>query len=91
MDIQLTLNDWIGFLGVAILLVAFLLQLSGKISKDSWLYIICNILGAGLACLASWMINYLPFVLLEGTWTLVSLVALTGKLLKLKKNNSLNI
>lgn len=85
MDIQLTLNDWIGFLGVAILLLAFLLQLTGKISKDGWFYIICNILGAGLACLASWMIRYLPFVLLEGTWTLVSLAALIGKLLRLRK------
>ena len=73
---QLTLNDWIGFAGVAILLLAFLLNLIGKLSKDSLSYILLNIVGAGLACLASWLINYIPFVILEASWTLVSLWAL---------------
>jgi hypothetical protein len=73
---QLTINDWIGFFGVAILLLAFLLNLAGKISKDGLLYIVLNIVGAGLACLASWLINYLPFVILEATWTFVSMIAL---------------
>lgn len=71
-----TLNDYIGFTGVLILLIAFLLNLLGKISKDALPYILMNIFGAGLACFASYLINYLPFILLEGTWTLVSLVAL---------------
>lgn len=69
-------NDWIGFIGVAMLLIAFLLNLSGKLDRSSIGYILLNLIGAGLACLASWMINYLPFVILEGTWTLVSLFAL---------------
>lgn len=77
---HLTINDWIGFSGVTILLIAFLLNLSGRMSKDGFAYIVLNIIGAGLACLASWLINYLPFVILEGTWTLVSLVALVRKL-----------
>lgn len=73
---NLTINDWIGFIGVAILLLAFLLNLMGKVSKDSLVYIIFNIAGGGLACLASWLINYIPFVILEGTWALVALIAL---------------
>jgi hypothetical protein len=80
LSMHLTINDWIGFAGVTILLLAFLLNLTGRLSKDSLLYILMNIVGAGLACLASWLINYLPFVILEGTWTLVSLIALTRKL-----------
>ena len=75
---HLTTNDWIGFIGVTILLVAFLLNLTGKISRDGLLYIILNIAGAGLSCLASWLISYMPFVILEATWTLVSLIALIG-------------
>jgi hypothetical protein len=71
-----TINDIIGFTGVFILLIAFLLNLSGKLSQNSIVYILLNIIGAGLACLASILIRYLPFVILEGTWTLVSLVAL---------------
>lgn len=79
---QLNLADWIGFTGVAILLVAFLLNLLKKISSNSLAYITMNIVGAGLACLASCMINYLPFVILEGTWTLVSVFALISHLRK---------
>jgi len=79
---QLHTNDLIGFIGVTILLLAFLLNLLGRISKDGWLYVLLNATGAGLACLASWLINYLPFVILEGTWMLVSILALAKMLLK---------
>lgn len=82
---HLTLNDWIGFAGVAILLLAFLLNLLKKISSNSLPYILMNITGAGLACLASWLINYIPFVILEGTWMVVSLFALIGYLRKTKR------
>ena len=81
---QLHTNDLIGFIGVAILLVAFLLNLLGKISREGWLYILMNTTGGGLACLASWLINYLPFVILEGTWMLVSILALVKMLSKRK-------
>lgn len=73
---HLTTNDWVGLAGVTMLLVAFFLNLWGKISKDGLTYILMNIFGAGLACLASWLINYLPFVILEGTWALVSVAGL---------------
>jgi len=79
---QLHTNDLIGFIGVTMLLLAFLLNLLGRISKDGWLYILLNATGAGLACLASWLINYLPFVILEGTWMLVSILALAKMLSK---------
>ena len=77
---NLDLNDWIGFAGVAILLLAFLLNLLKKISSNSLSYILMNIIGAGLACLASWLIDYIPFVILEGTWTVVSIFALVNYL-----------
>ena len=73
---NLSLNDWIGFIGVAILLVAFLLNLLKKIPVTGLAYILMNIVGAGMACLASWLIHYIPFVILEATWTLVSIIAL---------------
>jgi hypothetical protein len=79
---QLSTYDWIGFTGVAILLAAFLLNTLGKISKDRLLYITMNIIGAGLACLASYLIHYIPFVILEAAWMLVSLLALIKLLTK---------
>jgi len=80
--LQLNTNDWIGFTGVAILLAAFLLNLLKKISANSLPYIIMNIVGAGMACLASWLIDYIPFVILEGVWMVVSIFALVGYLKK---------
>jgi len=85
LTIDFNTNDLIGFTGVLILLIAFLLNLAGKISQQSFLYILLNIFGAGLACLASVLIHYLPFVILEGTWTLVSLIALLRYLRKKPK------
>jgi hypothetical protein len=75
---QLSVNDYIGFAGVLILLIAYLLNLAGKLSKDGLTYILLNIIGAGLACAASYLIHYIPFVVLEGTWTVVSLAALVN-------------
>ena len=73
---NLSLSDWIGAIGVAILLLAFLLNLLKKIASNSLPYILMNIIGAGMACLASWMIHYIPFVILEAVWTVVSTIAL---------------
>lgn len=80
--ITFNVNDAIGFIGVSLLLIAFLLNLAGKLHKDSLLYILLNLIGAGMACLASLLINYLPFVILEGTWTLVSIVALVNFIIR---------
>ncbi|MCJ7467245.1 MAG: hypothetical protein MUO53_11210 [Maribacter sp.] len=73
----MSLTDWIGFMGVTLLLVAFFLNLKGTIEKENLLYILLNIVGAFLACLASVLLHYLPFIILEGCWTLVSLYGLT--------------
>ena len=35
-----------------------------------------NVIGAVFACLASVMIHYLPFIVLEGAWALVSMATL---------------
>ena len=72
----MNVTDWIGFIGVAILLLAFFLHLFNRLNKDSVAYLSMNILGAGLACYASVLLKYLPFILLEGCWTLVSMIGL---------------
>lgn len=77
--------DWIGFVGVAILLLAFLLNLLKKIAQDSHFYIALNFFGAGLACVASILIEYFPFIILEGVWTLVSLISWIRLLASRKK------
>jgi hypothetical protein len=69
-------SNIIGSVGVLVLLIAFVLNLLNKISRESIIYILMNIIGAGLACYASYLIQYIPFIILEGVWTLVSVIAL---------------
>ncbi len=68
--------DLIGFVGVSLILIAYFLNLNGKLSSSEITYILLNLIGAILACLASILMEYYPFVLLEGMWTIVSLVAI---------------
>jgi len=72
----MNLSESFGSLGVGILLIAFLLNLLKILRTDGPVYILLNIFGAGLACYASMLIPYFPFVILEGVWTIFSIVAL---------------
>ena len=66
------LTDWIGFIGVTILLIAYFLNLTNRLSKESLGYLSLNFIGAGIACFASILLDYMPFIILEGSWTIVS-------------------
>jgi len=70
----------IGFVGVALLLAAFFLNLFRLLKAESNAYLALNLVGAALACASSYLIDFLPFVLLEGTWAVVAGVALARKL-----------
>ena len=70
----------IGSLGVAILLIAFFCNLFKFFSQDSSLYMMLNIIGASLSGYASYLIHFMPFVILEGTWSIVAAFALFKKM-----------
>lgn len=70
---------WIGFTGVALLLAAFLLSLLKLMRLDGYPYAALNCIGAGLACYSSWLISFMPFVVLEGVWALVAAAAIVRK------------
>ncbi len=70
-------GEWIGTLGVSILLIAFALNLLKKLEANSKMYLLLNVLGGALACLSSLMIQFWPFVVLEGVWAISSLIMLT--------------
>lgn len=69
-------TDWIGFLGVFQILLAYVLNVTEKVSNKSFVFLILNLSGASMACLASILLNYWPFIVLEGIWALVSLYSL---------------
>ncbi len=71
----------IGSLGVALLLLAFLLNLARVLRTESYPYTVLNLAGASLAGYASYLIGFAPFVVLEGTWAAVAAVALIRRML----------
>ena len=69
----MALTDWMGFLGVFQILLAYILNVSGKISNKHLAFILLNLVGASMACLASVLLKYWPFIILEAVWASVSL------------------
>lgn len=72
----MNLSNWIGTIGVTVLLIAFALNILKKITPESKIYLLLNIIGAALAGISSYMINFWPFVILESVWVLASIMAL---------------
>tara|TARA_R110002051_G_scaffold166088_2_gene237045 strand:- start:5458 stop:5694 length:237 start_codon:yes stop_codon:yes gene_type:complete len=68
--------DWIGFIGVFQILLAYILNVIGKINSADLSFILLNFIGASMACVASVLMEYIPFIILEGVWALVSLISL---------------
>ena len=66
------LNELIGSIGVVLCLTAFLLNLLDKLDNDNIFYIVLNLFGGVLSCISSIMINFAPFIILEGVWALMS-------------------
>ena len=52
--------DWIGFAGVFQILLAYVLNVIGKVEKNDLTFILLNLIGAGMACYASVLMNYIP-------------------------------
>lgn len=72
----MTTIDWIGFLGAMLLLAAYFLSSFRMIKSGGLTYILLNGIGAGIACLAAVLLPYLPFIILEGVWFIVAVIAL---------------
>lgn len=69
-------TDLIATLGVSLLLIAFFLQSFKFIKAESYAYCLLNLFGAAIAGYASWLIPFIPFVILEAVWCLVALFGL---------------
>lgn len=74
----MNLTDWIGFLGVFQILLAYVLNVTEKATNKSFVFLMLNLSGATMACIASVFLNYWPFIILEGIWALVSLYSLVS-------------
>ena len=75
----MSFSDAVGTAGVALILIAFIGNLLGVLGQRSSQYLLLNLVGAALACLASLLIGFLPFVILEGVWALAALAGLVRR------------
>ncbi len=76
----MTYTDIISTIGVSLILLAFFFNTFKYISDNGKLYFILNIIGGAFACYGSLLLNSLPFIILEGTWSVVALMGLIKSL-----------
>lgn len=69
-------TDIISTIGVSLILLAFFLNTFKYVSDNSKLYFVLNIVGGAFACYGSILLNSLPFIIVEGTWSVVALIGL---------------
>lgn len=75
-------TDIIGTIGVSLILIAYFLNIFSLIKKDGILFFVLNIFGGAIACFSSYLISFWPFVVLEGTWAIISVVGLLKNIKK---------
>lgn len=73
-------TDIISTIGVSLILFAFFLNTFRYLPENSKLYFILNIIGGSFACYGSMLLNSVPFIILEGVWTIVALMGLIKNL-----------
>ena len=78
-------DEIIGTIGVGLILLAYFLNIFSWIKKDGVLFFALNIIGASIACYASVLIRFWPFIILEGTWAIVSVIGLLKTIKKPQK------
>lgn len=76
----MTYTDIISTIGVSLILLAFFLNTFKYIADNGKLYFVLNIIGGAFACYGSVLLNSLPFIILEGTWSVVALIGLIKSL-----------
>ena len=86
----MSLSDLLASIGVTLLLIAFFLNLRKVLSTENRTYIILNIIGAGLCGISAYMIDFYPFVILEGVWVAVATFSLFKRVSRETENKPLN-
>jgi putative flippase GtrA len=62
-------------IGVTLILVAYYLEVSGKLNKNA-IYFWLNVIGSILAGIGAYLVSLWPIVFLEVVWTVISLYEL---------------
>ena len=81
----MTYNDWIGTIGVGLVLLAYFLNTMKMVPENGKFFFFLNIIGGALSCYAAILIDFVPFTVLEAIWTIVSIYGFV-KVMKPKLN-----
>jgi len=73
-------GDLLQLVGAALVLAGFVLAQSGRLSERGWGYLLLNLIGSGILALLALGERRLGFLLLEGAWFAVTLLAIAAKL-----------
>ena len=73
-------NDWIGTIGVGLVLLAYFFNTMKIIPENGKLFFLLNVIGGAMSCYAALLIIFWPFVILEAIWTVVSIYGLLKNL-----------
>ena len=76
-------HDIFGIIGAGMILFVYFLNTEKLIPQNGKLYYTLNVIGVAIACYASFVVSYWPFIILEALWILVSLYGLM-RVMKIK-------
>ena len=57
----MTYNDWIGTIGVGLVLLAYFLNTMKWVPENGKFFFILNVIGGALSCYAAVLIDFMPF------------------------------
>ena len=69
-------SDLLASAGVSLLLIAFYLNLKKLMPTDSKWYSALNLAGAALCGYSSYLVQFYPFVFLNGVWAIAALISI---------------
>lgn len=73
MTVNILWYNWVGYIGVALVLLAFLLLQARKLHGNGLIYQLMNVFGAfGVLLSLTFGVRNVPALLLEAAWVLIS-------------------
>ena len=76
------ISFYIGLIGMVLILAGFTLELLKKLSKDHIIYCLLNAFGSLAMSYYAYILNSIPFLILNVVWVLVSIYGISTDLKK---------
>ena len=75
------MSDWVQIGGALLILAGFVLSQARILDPNSYAYLLLNLAGAAILAVLAYQAQRWGFLLLEGSWTLVSLAGVAARLI----------